>query len=60
MKLSRNRFVIEALKNALADHSEWSAGFVKAIAEPWDDAEIVDDMMRAIRQTRSSKKAPKL
>jgi metal-responsive CopG/Arc/MetJ family transcriptional regulator len=60
MKLSRNRFVVDALKKALADRSEWAPGFISAISKPLAQGDAVDEMMRSIKRARSSKKAPKL
>ena len=60
LKLSRNRFVVEALKNALADRSELTPGFISAISKPLDEGDAVDEMMQGIKRARSSKKAPKL
>lgn len=59
LKLSRNRFVVEALKKALAERSEWSPGFIESISEPFAHVDVLDDMSHAIRRSRTTKKAPK-
>ena len=61
LKLTRNRFVIEALTKALAEQaSGWSSEFVQGLGSNAADPDTVDDMLRAIRAKRSSKDAPKL
>ena len=56
-KLSRNRFVILALKNALESEDSWSPRFLEALDEVDDSvAETVDDMLDAIERHRSTKK----
>ena len=61
LKLTRNRFVIEALKRALAEQvSGWSDEFVQGLASTTADPDMVDDLMQAIRSNRTSKKAPGL
>ena len=62
LKLTRNRFVIEALKKALAEReTSWSPEFVQGVAGGSVAApDAVAEMLRAIKDKRSSKKAPRL
>ena len=60
LKLTRNRFVIEALKKALAERdTAWSEDFVRQLGAQ-ADVDAIDDMLSAIKKQRSSKGAPKL
>ena len=55
-KLSRNRFVIRALKKALEREDSWSPQFLDVLEDVDDSvAEAVDDMLEAIESRRSSK-----
>ena len=55
-KLSRNRFVIRALKKALEREDSWSPRFLEALEDVDDSvSEAVDDMLEAIESRRSSK-----
>lgn len=60
LKISRNRFVVHALEQALADRSEWSPAFLDAIKSTFPGTAAVDDMLGHIKQARRSKKAPQL
>ena len=59
--ITRSQLIIEAVEQALEDHSAWSSGFLKAIETPRPDLEeAVDEMMEAIRERRSRSEAPGL
>jgi hypothetical protein len=59
--VTRSQLIIQAVERALADHSAWSSGFLKAIGTPRPDLdEAVDEMMRVIRERRSRSEAPGL
>ena len=61
LKLSRNRFIVRALKKALSAEDEWSPEFLQALQHAdRGDAETVDAMLEAIQRRRSSKKGVKL
>lgn len=61
LKISRNRLIVLALEKALAEGSEWSAGFFEEL-EHTDPAHAraVGEMLHEVRARRSSKKAPEL
>jgi predicted transcriptional regulator len=61
LKMSRNRFIVEALRRVLDEDTSWSSAFVEALldVEPGDER-LVDEMMEAIRSSRRSKAAPDL
>jgi ribbon-helix-helix CopG family protein len=61
LRVSRNRVIVQALEKELARESEWSPGFFDELTriDP-DDAAVVDEMRRAIRAHRTSKKPPRL
>ena len=57
--MSRNRYIVRALEKAIEGETEWSPRFLEALEEARKDSEAcraVDEMMRAIRSRRSSKK----
>ena len=59
--ISRNRYVVQALERAIAEETEWSPGFLKALADAAEDIEsheAIDEMMGAIRSARRSRKKP--
>jgi hypothetical protein len=59
--LTRSQLIIQAVEQALEDHSVWSPGFLKTIGTPRPELEgAVDEMMEAIRARRSRKVAPGL
>ena len=59
--ITRSQLIVEAVEQALENHSKWSPGFMKAIGTPRPDIEeAVDEMMDAIRARRSRSEAPDL
>lgn len=59
--VTRSQLIIQAVEQALADRSEWSPGFLKAIGTPRRELEEAgDEMMEAIRERRSRNQAPEL
>jgi metal-responsive CopG/Arc/MetJ family transcriptional regulator len=61
LKLTRNRFIIQALKHALAEQaSGWSDDFVRALHSEVADPDAVDEMLQVIKANRSTKKPPGL
>jgi hypothetical protein len=61
LKMSRNRFIVQALEREVAGASRWSPGFFEKLAEAGpEDAEAVDEMLEAIRRGRTRKGAPRL
>ena len=61
LRISRNRLIVRALERELDQASSWSPGFFEALreVEPGISASV-DEMIRAIRTRRSSKKPPAL
>lgn len=61
LRISRNRLIVKALERELAETSEWSPGFFDELSQT-DEATkgAVDEMLRAVRERRSSKAPPKL
>lgn len=61
LKVSRNRFIVNALERHLTRQTEWSPGFFEKLGEiSPDDASAVDEMVAAILRRRTSKKPPRL
>jgi predicted transcriptional regulator len=63
MRMSRNRYIREALAKALRSETAWSSHFLKMLAEASGDREgrrAVEDMRRAIRSRRTRKGPPPL
>jgi len=59
--LTRSQLIIQAIEQALEEHSAWSPGFLKAIGTPRPELEeAVDTMLDAIRTRRSRNEAPGL
>lgn len=59
--LTRSEVIVQAVEQALEQRSAWSPRFLKAIGTPRRDLEeIVDQMMEAIRESRSRSEAPGL
>ncbi len=59
--LTRSQLIIQAVEQALEEHSAWSPAFLKAIGSPRPElAKAVDEMMEAIRARRSRNAAPSL
>ena len=59
LKITRNRYIVEALRKVLADQTEWSPAFLEQL-ERLEPIEGVDDMARAIKQSRTRKAPPRL
>jgi metal-responsive CopG/Arc/MetJ family transcriptional regulator len=61
LRVSRNRLIVGAIENELSQATRWSPGFFESLSaiEP-EEAQAIDDMMRAIRRARSRKGPPKL
>jgi hypothetical protein len=59
--LTRSQLIVQAVEQALEEHSAWSPRFLKAIGTPRPELEeTVDTMMDAIRALRSRNEAPGL
>lgn len=61
--LSRNRFIIEALKKAIEAQVAWSSGFLQelsAAAHDEDGRDLIDQMIQAIAANRTRKTHPEL
>ena len=57
--LTRSQLIIQAVEQALAEPSDWSPRFLKAISAPRPELEkAVDELMQAIRSRRSRNPAP--
>ena len=59
MKMTRNRYIVEALRKALRDESAWSPTFLESL-ERLEPIEGVDELERAIAGNRTRKRAPRL
>jgi predicted transcriptional regulator len=59
MKMTRNRYIVEALRKALRDESAWSPTFLESL-ERLEPIEGVDELERAIASNRTRKRAPRL
>lgn len=61
--ISRNRYIVQALENAIQEETAWSQQFLNALSEAAADTEsheAVEDMMSAITRRRSRKSPPEL
>lgn len=61
--MSRNRYIVLALKKAVAEETTWSHEFLEmldAAAHDKDAHREIDDMVEAISRGRTRKSAPKL
>lgn len=61
--ISRNRYVVLALRKAIAEETTWSNEFLKMLdtaARDKDAHREIDDMIEAISRGRTRKSAPKL
>ena len=57
LKVSRNRFVIKALQQALISDDAWSSDLIEALEDvKASDIETVDEMLEAVVSGRTSKK----
>lgn len=61
--LSRNRYIVRALERALEEETTWSHAFLTMLEDAKDDEQsqhVIDEMMQAISDSRTRKRAPKL
>jgi len=61
--VSRNKFIVQALRQAIQERAAWSPGFVNELTLAADDTEgqnLVDEMTRAIAANRTRKAPPEL
>ncbi len=57
LKISRNRLIVQALEREVRPGSDWSADFLARLAAPAPGTDsAVEEMLQAIRESRSSKK----
>jgi metal-responsive CopG/Arc/MetJ family transcriptional regulator len=59
LKMSRNRYIVEALRKVLADQTSWSAPFLEQL-DRLAPVEGVDEMLDGIKARRSRKGPPEL
>lgn len=59
MKMTRNRYIVEALRKALRDESAWSPAFLESL-DQLQTLEGVDELERVILGGRTRKRAPRL
>jgi predicted transcriptional regulator len=59
MKMPRNRYIVEALRKALNEQSEWSPAFLEALDE-LEPSEGVDELEEAVVSTRTRTRAPRV
>ena len=59
MKMTRNRYIVEALRKALRDESAWSPMFLESL-DHLQPVAGTRDLEKAIAARRSRKRAPKL
>lgn len=57
LKLSRNRFIVDALQKALAEEAPWSPGFLDAL-QAFTPLDAECDVAALVRKNRRSRKAP--
>ena len=63
LRLSRSRYITQALERELAEETAWSARFLETLAAAAADAEshrAVDEMREHIRDRRTRKSAHRL
>jgi predicted transcriptional regulator len=60
LKVSRNRFIIQALEHELASETDWSPRFFEQLAEARADAALVDRLVGDVRARRTRKGPPSL
>ncbi|MFQ5791369.1 MAG: ribbon-helix-helix domain-containing protein [Acidobacteriota bacterium] len=63
LRMSRNRYIRQALETAIREETRWSASFLETLAaatRDMDSHQALDEMMRAISSRRSRKGPPKL
>ena len=59
LKMSRNRYIVEALRKVLADQTSWSAPFLEQL-DRLAPVEGVDELLDGIKARRTRKGPPKL
>jgi predicted DNA-binding protein len=59
LKITRNRYIVEALRKALADQTEWPPDFLEQL-DRLEPVEGADELMRAVKQRRTRKAPPRL
>jgi metal-responsive CopG/Arc/MetJ family transcriptional regulator len=61
LRVSRNRFILDALRRELARETEWSPGFFESLQgiDP-KDSRALEKSLAAVKASRSSKRPPKL
>ncbi len=59
LKLTRNRYIVHALRDALSEQTSWSPAFLDAL-DALEPIEGVDELEDAIRSKRTRKPAPRL
>jgi predicted transcriptional regulator len=59
MKMARNRYIVEALRKALSEQSEWSPAFLEKLDE-LEPIDGMDELEAAILANRTRKPAPRL
>jgi predicted DNA-binding protein len=59
LKITRNRYIVEALRKALAQQSEWSPDFLDQLSQ-LKPIEGVDELLHAIKKRRTRKAPPRL
>lgn len=59
LKMTRNRYIVEALRKALAEQSEWSPDFLDQLAR-LEPVAGVDELLRGVKQRRTRKGPPRL
>jgi hypothetical protein len=57
LKLSRNRFIVDALQKALAEAPPWSPGFLDAL-QTFTPLDSKHDIAAIVRENRRSRKNP--
>ncbi len=61
LRISRNRYVVRALRRAVEAERDWPAGFERELREVAPDvAPAVDEVLDAVRSRRRSKRPPSL
>jgi predicted transcriptional regulator len=59
LSMTRNRYIVEALRKVLADQTAWSPAFLAQI-DRLQPIEGVDDLLSAIKAGRTRKPPPRL
>jgi hypothetical protein len=61
LNVSRNRFIVAILEKELGRETHWAPDFFERLVDVTPgDAEAVDDMLQAIRSSRTRKAPPRL